>query len=306
MILRYKIVGIILIVIILSCQTDKTPLSLQNGKTEKPIYYTRTISGYVQMEHQTNHDNCAIFLNQVNIGTYTDSSGFYQLTLPDTAFENDTLKVIGTVQLYFYSFNFFLDSLQVAFGQKGIILDSLSVTQNGIIKNMTLKEEFSIRMETDTTYYSVGDTIWMTLYIKKYSAFGDTIELTMIDAASKEIGPVFVLYQLPEDYYLLYDGITSDVSYVLWSDSNFTIGLYDAWTLSENFFKPPLNYKVGYYLLIPFIKKTYTWIDKWWRIPQNMYNFLPGAVYMDTEYLFHPKKFSVPKIYLDSLTTINY
>lgn len=128
--MKNRIVGIILTLITLSCQTDKTPLSLQT-KTKKPIQYTRTISGYVQMEHQTNHDNCAVFLDQVNIGTYTDSSGFYKIILPDSSFENDTMKVKGAVQLYFYSFNYFLDSLQIALGSKGVILDSLAINADG-------------------------------------------------------------------------------------------------------------------------------------------------------------------------------
>ena len=297
--MKKRIAGIILIIITLSCQTDKTPLNVQNGKTETPIQYTRTISGYVQMEHQTNHDNCAVFLDQVNIGAYTDSSGFYRLTLPDSVFENDTLKVTGTVQLYFYSFNYFLDSLQIALGSKGIILDSLGLDADGKLENKLVKQQFSIQLETDTTCYTVGDTVWMKMYMKKFGT--DTIEIKIIESYPNEIGPVFILNTLPHEYYVAQRMISIQSRYI-WSDSTVTIELFGAWSLFKSFFSY-FNYPVGYYTLIPYILKSDLHIPRWWRLPENFERFLPPTQFINSDYLYHPKKFETQTIYLDSLQT---
>lgn len=267
--MKNKIVGIILIFFFLSCQTDKTPLSIQNKKTKKTIQYTRTISGYVQMEHQTNHDNCAVFLDQVNIGTYTDSSGFYQLTLPDSVFENDTMKVNGTVQLYFYSFNYFLDSLQIVLGSKGIILDSLTLDADGMVENKLVKQQFSISLETDTTYYTPGDTVYMHMYLKKYS--NNWIELEIPHSVTGWIGPVYFQYDNTDIYHLFADPITADASYV-WDDSTLVIELVQYWEVHDWVFN---NFPVGYYKLVPYMQKKANFIAKWWHIPENMNNFCP-------------------------------
>ena len=225
--MKNNILLIILIFITLSCQTDETPLSLQNKKHEEPIHYTPTISGYVQMEHQTTHDNCAVFLDSVNVGTYTDSSGFYKLTLADSMFNSDTLLLQGRFKLYFYSFNYKLDSLDVVLGREGFIKDSLAIDAQGHMKDILVKQVFSIKLETDTTYYAVGDTIWMTMYMKKFGT--DTIEIKIINSVAGEIGPVFVLYALPYNYYIIQRSIDSQASYI-WSDSSVVFDLIGYWS----------------------------------------------------------------------------
>ena len=286
-----------LLFFMLSCHTEKTPLMTQ---LEKPLYYTRTITGYVQMEHQTNHDNCAVFLDQVNIGTYTDSLGFYSLTLPDSVFENDTMIVQGTVQLYFYSFNYFLDSLQIALGSKGMILDSLALDKDGIVENKLVKQQFSIQLETDTTFYIVGDTVSMKMYMKKYGE--GQIEITVPELSSPELGPVLFLYEDINTYFKYANPYPAEASYI-WQDTSLIWELHGAWTsFTQDIFN---DWPVGNYYVIPFVRKTYKHIPKWWKMPENLEYFLPSPQFANFNYLYHPKKFNTPLIYLDSLTTKN-
>jgi hypothetical protein len=285
--------------IFITCEQNKTPLKAQDENNEEPDYFTRTISGYVHMEHQTNHDNCAVFLDSVNIGTYTDSSGFYSLTLADPMFNSDTLLLQGRFKLYFYSFNYELDSSYVAVGSKGFIKDSLAIDARGHVKNMLVKQVLSIKLVTDTTYYAVGDTIWMTMYMKKFGT--DTIEIKIIESYPHEIGPVFILNTLPHEYYVAQRMITLQSRYI-WSDSTVTIELFGAWPLFKNFFSY-FNYPVGHYTLIPYILKSDSNIPRWWRLPENLERFLPPTQFINSDYLYHPKKFDTPIIYLDSVQT---
>ena len=294
--MRSMIGGLIFIVITLACNKDKTPFNIEN---EEPSYFTRTISGYVQMEHQTNHDDCAVFLDSVNIGTYTDSSGFYKLTLADSMFNSDTLLLQGKFRLYFYCYNYELDSLYVAVGSKGFIKDSLGIDTQGHVIDMLIKQVFSIKLVTDTTYYAVGDTIWMTMYMKKYGT--DTIEIEIWRSVSGEIGPVFALYALPYNYWIFKRDIDAQVRYV-WSDSTIVIELTGFWALFESFF-PFCDCPSGYYTVIPHLLKSDTHIGKWWRIPEGLKQFLPRNQFLDGDYLLHPKKFETPTIYLDSIQT---
>ena len=291
--MRSMIGGLIFIVITLACNKDKTPFNIEN---EEPSYFTRTISGYVQMEHQTNHDDCAVFLDSVNIGTYTDSSGFYKLTLADSMFNSDTLLLQGKFRLYFYCYNYELDSLYVALGSKGFIKDSLAIDAQGHVKDMLVKQVFSIKLVTDATYYAVGDTIWMTMYMKKFGT--DTIEIKIWESVSGEIGPVFVLYALPYNYYVVQREITSEAVYI-WSDSTVVFDLIGYWSPFENFFSY-FDYPVGYYTLIPHILKS----GKWWKMPKSLKQFLPSTQFIESNYLLHPKKFDTPTIYLDSVQTM--
>ncbi len=293
-----KLTFLIFLSIHIACLSDKS--SITNIPNEQN-HYNRFIYGYVELEHQTNHNNCAVFLDQLNVGTYTDSSGFYSITIPDSLCSNDKLAFVGVVQLYFYSFNFQLDSLPVVIGENGIITDSLAVVSNGKIKQVHLRQVFSIELITDTTYYTIGDTIWMTMFMRKYGI--DTIEIDIWNAYSKNIGPVFILYELPYNYFISTLHIDAITGYIWW-DSTTIIQLHKYWILSENFFRF-LNYPTGFYSFIPHITKSNRIIPQWWRIPKNMECFLPSTKYLNSDYLYHPKKFKTPIVYLDSVQTHN-
>ena len=295
--MRSMIGGLIFIVITLACNKDKTPFNIEN---EKSSYFTRTISGYVQMEHQTNHDNCAVFLDSVNIGTYTDSSGSYSLTLADSMFNGDTLLLQGRLKLYFYSYNYELDSLYVALGREGFIKDSLAIDAQGHVKNILVKQVFSIKLVTDTTYYAVDDTIWMTMYMKKFGT--DTIEIKIINSVGGRIGSVFFLYALPYNYFIPQEPIPNEAIYI-WSDSTVVIDLIGYWPLAQSIFSY-FDYPVGYYTLIPHVLKSDWSIERWWKMPENLERFLPNNQFTNSDYLYHPKKFDIPTIYLDSIQTM--
>lgn len=295
--MKTRIVGLILIAITLSCQTDKTPLSLQNRKNEKPIHYTRTISGYVQMEHQTNHDNCAVFLDQVNIGAYTDSSGFYSITLLDSAFENDTLKIQGQVKLYFYSYNFYMDSLSVALGEEGIIQDSLDVDINGQMNLTPIKQIVKIELITDTSYYQIGDTINMELILTGMTT--DTFYCEIIHSTYPFFGPVYFIHENNVDWSLEYNPTNSQTT-IVFRSGFIPVKLYGVFYLTQSFFNqhPEGNYSILPHIAeISFGENFSGQGDRY--IPKNFKKFLPPSEYLSFDlYYKHPKKIICPKVFL--------
>ncbi|MDW7680756.1 MAG: hypothetical protein SCK70_09340 [bacterium] len=112
------------------------------------------IKGRVLLENQTNHAHCPVVLDSLNIGTLTDSSGYYEIFLSDSLAE-----VNGTFKVYIYLYDYDLDSLAIRIEDGKVIWGEEDVDDNGNLKTITLKQLLSITATTDKGNYVVNEAI---------------------------------------------------------------------------------------------------------------------------------------------------
>lgn len=110
---------------------------------EKPIY-TKVLKGKVILENQTEHSNALVYLDSLNRGIGTDSSGNYSIQFT----EEDTIYN-GVFKIYFFVNEFEMDSAQYVLVNGKVKLDSLDVDSEGNLPTKELGQLLLIEGWTD-------------------------------------------------------------------------------------------------------------------------------------------------------------
>jgi hypothetical protein len=106
----------------------------------------------VLFENQTYHAHCPVVLDSLNIGTLTDSSGYYEIFLPDSL-----SGINGTFKLYFYLYDYELDSLSATIKDGKVLWSAADVLEDGTLKTITLKQLLSIYVTSEKERYKAGE-----------------------------------------------------------------------------------------------------------------------------------------------------
>jgi hypothetical protein len=108
----------------------------------------RTISGSVVNGDKRPLSGVYVWLDVVNVGTFSDASGNYILTLPPRNVVNSLGTVNGVFDLYFYTINHQLAIKKVFLKDGGVIYGEADVDKNGAIRQVYLPRTFKARTET--------------------------------------------------------------------------------------------------------------------------------------------------------------
>jgi hypothetical protein len=150
----------VLLLIFNSCDTNE-PLPLEPPIIGPPVYdstqYTQELNGKVVLENQTEHSNALVYLDSLNRGAGTDSSGNYSLNFS----EEDSIYD-GTFKLYYFVNEFEMDSAQYVLVSGKVKLDSLDVDSVGNLPTKELEQLLLIEGWTDKKEYRIGDLITFT------------------------------------------------------------------------------------------------------------------------------------------------
>jgi hypothetical protein len=149
---RYIIV-IIFCLLLFQCDDEITSPPPPPG----PSLYTQVLKGKVILENQTEHSNTLLYLDSLNRGVSTDSSGNYSLYFTD----EDTIYS-GVFKIYYFVNEFEMDSAQYVLVNGKVKLDSLDVDSVGNLPTKELKQLLLIEGWTDKQEYRIGDTIIFT------------------------------------------------------------------------------------------------------------------------------------------------
>jgi len=132
--------------VIIACTRNENPI-----KPIEPAPH-QFIRGSVILENQTNYAHCPVVLDSLNIGTLTDSSGSYEIFLPDSL-----AGVTGKFNIYFYLYDYELDSLVVIIKNGKVLWSAADVLDDGTLKTFTLKQLLSIDVTSEKSHYKVGE-----------------------------------------------------------------------------------------------------------------------------------------------------
>lgn len=122
----------------------------------KPLF-TKELKGKVLLENQIEHSNALVYLDSLNRGVSTDSSGNYSLQFSDL----DT-SYNGVFKIYYFVNEFDKDSALYFLVKGKVKLDTLDVDSEGNLPQKALKQLLRIEGWTDKHEYRIGDTIVFT------------------------------------------------------------------------------------------------------------------------------------------------
>ena len=142
------------------CIRKKTPV----GPPDEEPDPHRFIRGRVLLESQNNHAHCPVVLDSVIIGTITDSTGYYEILIP-----NGLSDLTGTFQVYYYLYDYDLDSLAVRIENGQVVWGAIDVLEDGFLRTITLQQLLSVHATVDKETYGVDESIRLYVTISNFS-----------------------------------------------------------------------------------------------------------------------------------------
>lgn len=130
---------------------------------EQPLF-TKELTGRVILENQTEHSNALVYLDSLNRGVSTDSSGYYSLRFSDA----DSIHN-GVYTIYYFLNDFEKDSAQYVLVNGQVKLDSLDVDSEGNLPLRKLEQLVLVEGWTDKAEYRVGDKVTFTARVTNLS-----------------------------------------------------------------------------------------------------------------------------------------
>ena len=140
-----------------SCTRDKNPSGPITEEPEQGKY----IRGTVVLENQTNHASCIVFVDSLFIGTATDSSGYFEIPIPDSL-----SHVSGTFDIYCYIYSFKPEKATFKMDSGSVVPGFYDADSSGTLRPVFLNQLVRMTVTTDKNTYSLsGDTILMCVEI---------------------------------------------------------------------------------------------------------------------------------------------
>ena len=150
---------VITLLLLRGCNCHKSPTE------PTPEEQRNYIRGKVILENQSNHGSCFVWVDSLWIGTVTDSSGYFEITVPDSLDSTN-----GVFTLYYHILGFKWASAELELANGKIIPGKYDVENSGMLKTVFLDELASIALTTDKTVYSAsGDTIRYKIRVQNLS-----------------------------------------------------------------------------------------------------------------------------------------
>ncbi|MBN1558992.1 hypothetical protein JW998_01990 [candidate division KSB1 bacterium] len=166
----------------------------------------RVISGAVSLTGVKSAKGVYVWLDVIHVGTFTDESGAFNLTLPPKSALNASGTVTGDLDLYFYTINHLLVKKKVIMRDGSVVYGSGDVDRHGVIKSIYLPKSFAV--ETRAVYPLPNETGYQS-GLSMTAHFTSTFEGTKITIPNGSmilLGGCFVInvgtnevysYQLP-------------------------------------------------------------------------------------------------------------
>ncbi|MCK4641015.1 MAG: hypothetical protein KAU06_06740 [Candidatus Marinimicrobia bacterium] len=213
-IFRNIIIPILVAILISACDLINPP----DDNGDNSIIYSSTLSGKVFLEHQIEHSNALVYIDSLNRGVSTDSSGNYTLS-----FGEEDSVYSGEFKIIYFLNDYDKDSAKIVLVNGKVKLDTLDVDSEGNIKTKEMKQIVMIEGCTDKAEYRAGDKVTFTARVTNLA--NRTIHIS-IHSCSGELSNFVFLYN---DKY-----------------QSFTLGgIQDVLTLECDIYLPPDKYYEG-------------------------------------------------------------
>ncbi|MDZ7336108.1 MAG: hypothetical protein ONB13_13040 [candidate division KSB1 bacterium] len=262
-----------LIITITACRNPFFDDKISGGRT--------TITGQMQLSGESSFENIFVYLNGLDIGTWTDAKGEFTLRLPPHFTAGTSLN--GIYDLYGYVANFTVKANPIAIRDGQFVYGDKSLDSKGrlsptplIRKILEVTTHLSRGYKGDSSImsvvvhlYSIGERISVVLPNATYeflggviihnlttgevitramptAGFGQLLEVT-IDAVGRDFYFLFSLEGLPMGEYEVIPHVLPNYNNLARKIAN-CMGI-DPTRLSEDFLKWPVRYQAGRFTL---------------------------------------------------------
>ena len=249
------------------------------SRPEEHEDYTTTLTGKVILENQVEHSNALIYIESLDIGVSSDSSGLFKFQFTD---DNNIYNGIFTV--YYFLEDYDMDSARIMLTSGKVKLDTLDVDSKGNLPQVEMKQILQVEGWTDKQEYRIGDTLVFT--VRWTNVSGRILPLRMWYVSGKCGGP----YGLP--------------GMVIYRDSNYPSYSFQSLSGSEDentlFLSPGDFYEGCDWDCVPEGTYTYRWInstlvDTFWVLKPVEY------IVVSSNFEIKDRGYSVPESLSDSL-----
>ncbi len=115
----------------------------------------REITGQVKLSDKISPDNVYLYLEGLDVGTYSDAEGKFELQIPSPNSQSGG-GLTGAFNLYYFSANYKLDSAKVVLHKGQIQLDKGDLNADGEIKTIkTLQKLANVKINLDPKLFPV-------------------------------------------------------------------------------------------------------------------------------------------------------
>ncbi len=148
---KITIISIVLISITLMNCEDNSLLPLPTQT------YSSSFKGKVILENQTEYSNALVYVDSLNRGVSTDSSGNFTFIFN----EKDSVYN-GEFKIRYFLNDYDMDSAKIVLVNGKVRLDTLNIDSEGKIKTKELKQILRVEGWTDKLEYKIGEKITFT------------------------------------------------------------------------------------------------------------------------------------------------
>ncbi len=148
------------------------------------------ITGNVALDNENQPERVFVWLEEFDVGTYTDSQGNFSLDLPSGQNE----KVTGVFKLYFFVANYKLDFEEVAVREGAFVFDQAALDSQGRLGSPKhLKRFLSINTTVEPASIRAFslDNIDISLTLQTDPVVSDTATVLFPKTTAGFLGPVF-------------------------------------------------------------------------------------------------------------------
>lgn len=208
----------------------------------------RQIKGKVKLHDGSSPDNVYIWLSSFNIGTYTDKTGQFNLSLPPKSSMGSSDGISGTFDLYFYIANYKLVASQVVVRDGEFVYSRGDINKAGELYETKTLRRF-LRINTSVSPASISVNYTGSIEVKvTLQATIDSATIIIPESLGGMLGAVFVK-KIDSHEVFIYKSVPVTVS-----SSKILVGLSSqSLSMTFNLILNPLlpgKYEVIPYLLI--------------------------------------------------------
>lgn len=151
----------------------------------------RTISGTVKAQNSESVSGVYVWLEQIDVGTFTNSKGEFALTLPPKAAINNSGQVNGSYKVYFYAINYHFQTREIIFQNGAVLYGQGDINKDGSLsQNVNLLKIFNVVTELSPDEIDGSDNQKLSI-VSRITANSDSVTINIPNGSSILLGGVF-------------------------------------------------------------------------------------------------------------------
>ena len=168
----------------------------------------RSINGRVHLRDGGQPEGIYVWMEEFQVGTYTDEDGHFTLTLPSRSSQNQGASLNGIFSVFYFLANYALDSTEVIVRDGEFLYNRGDVNKDGrIVVEKTLKRFLQIKTEVNPS--SVATNYANTIQVDVTLQASDTATVIVPSSINGKLGSV-LLKNISTGEVIIYQFISQD------------------------------------------------------------------------------------------------